>query len=71
MELLVLFLLYADRVTPIIESDRIIFGVAKTWKVPWIVRLNGCRPRTKRLNGPRFSRQNVYLRWMVLGVNTV
>ncbi|WGL60356.1 HNH endonuclease [Pigmentibacter sp. JX0631] len=55
-------LLYAGRVTSIMDSERQIQGVAKTWKVPWIVRLNGCRPRTKRLNGPRFSRQNVYLR---------
>ncbi|WP_186646908.1 HNH endonuclease [Fluviispira vulneris] len=55
-------LLYAGRVSVILESDRVLHGVSRTWKVPWIVRLEGCRPRTKRLNGPRFSRQNIYLR---------
>ena len=55
-------LLYSGRVTSIMDSDRIIQGVSRSWTVPWIVKLNGCRPRTKRLNGPRFSRQNIYLR---------
>lgn len=55
-------LLYAGRVTAVVESERALNGVSRTWNVPWIVRLEGCRPRNKRLNGPRFSRQNIYLR---------
>jgi 5-methylcytosine-specific restriction endonuclease McrA len=55
-------LLYAGRVTSILDSERVLNGVSRVWKVPWIVRLEGCRPRSKRLNGPRFSRQNIYLR---------
>jgi 5-methylcytosine-specific restriction endonuclease McrA len=55
-------LLYAGRVTAVVESKRALQSVSRSWPVPWIVRLEGCRPRNKRLNGPRFSRQNVYLR---------
>lgn len=55
-------LIYSDRAECVAESDRVIQGVAREWNVPWIIRLRGCRPRTRRLSGPRFSRQNIYLR---------
>lgn len=55
-------LLYTDRATPLVDSDRPIRGVGKSFTVPWIIRLNNCSPRNRRLHGPRFSRQNVYLR---------
>ena len=55
-------LLYSGRASGLVESDRLIKGVNKSWTVPWILKLEGCRPKHKKLNGPRFSRQNVYLR---------
>src|SRR6185312_6773699 len=55
-------LLYSDRAESVVDSDRVIQGVSQEWKVPWIIRLRGCRPRNRRLGGPRFSRQNIYLR---------
>ena len=55
-------LLYSDRAENVVESDRIIQGVSQNWTVPWIIRLRGCRPKTRKLAGPRFSRQNIYLR---------
>jgi 5-methylcytosine-specific restriction endonuclease McrA len=55
-------LLYSHRAECVVDSDRVIQGVSKKWTVPWIVRLRGCKPRTKRGGGPRFSRQNIYLR---------
>ena len=55
-------LIYSGRATSIVDSERIIKGVQKDWKVPWILRLEGSRPKHKKLNGPKFSRQNVYLR---------
>lgn len=55
-------LLYSNRAESVAESERVIQGVTQEWKVPWIIRLRGCRPRVKRLPGPRFSRQNIYLR---------
>ena len=55
-------LLYSDRAECVVESERSIQGVSQNWTVPWIIRLRGCRPRVRRLTGPRFSRQNIYLR---------
>lgn len=55
-------LLYSNRAECVVDSERVIQGVAKEWTVPWIIRLRGCRPRVRRLTGPRFSRQNIYLR---------
>jgi hypothetical protein len=55
-------LLYSNRAECVVDSERTILGVGKKWTVPWIIRLSGCRPKLKRFNGPRFSRQNIYLR---------
>ncbi len=55
-------LLYTQRAETVIESERTIRTVARTYEVPWIIRLLGCSPRHRRQSAPRFSRQNVYLR---------
>lgn len=55
-------LVYSNRAESVVDSQRSIQGVNQSWTVPWIIRLRGCRPKIRRLNGPRFSRQNIYLR---------
>jgi 5-methylcytosine-specific restriction endonuclease McrA len=55
-------LLYTDRASPVIDSPRIIRSISNAYTVPWIVRLQNCSPRNRKASGPRFSRQNVYLR---------
>lgn len=55
-------LLYTDRASSVIDSSRVIRSVSDSYTVPWIVRLLNCAPRNRRVTGPRFSRQNVYLR---------
>jgi 5-methylcytosine-specific restriction endonuclease McrA len=55
-------LLYTERAETLVESDRTIRSVSRTFTVPWILRLNNSFPKNRRLQGPRFSRQNVYLR---------
>ena len=53
---------FTKRAISILDSERQLQGVSRKWNVPWIVKLANCRPRAKRLAGPRFSRQNIYLR---------
>ena len=55
-------LLYTERASAVVDSDRLLRGVAQDFKIPWIIRLHNCSPKVRRLLGPRFSRQNVYLR---------
>ncbi|MFZ9519938.1 MAG: HNH endonuclease [Silvanigrellaceae bacterium] len=55
-------LLYTDRAVPVLDSPRLIRGVSQSFTVPWIIRLFNCAPKIRRAHGPRFSRQNVYLR---------
>lgn len=55
-------LLYTERAVPVVESERSIRSISRTYAVPWIIRLNNSSPKGRRLHGPRFSRQNVYLR---------
>lgn len=55
-------LLYSDRASTVIDSSRMIRSVSQSFTVPWIIRLHNCPPRNKKAHGPRFSRQNVYLR---------
>ena len=55
-------LLYTDRAASVVDSERAIRSVSCTYTVPWILRLNNSSPKGRRLQGPRFSRQNVYLR---------
>ncbi len=55
-------LMYTNRATVVVESDRALRSLTQTFTVPWILRLNNCSPKGRRLHGPRFSRQNVYLR---------
>lgn len=55
-------LLYTDRAAALIDSPRIIRSISNVYTVPWIVRLQNCSPRNRKASGPRFSRQNVYLR---------
>ncbi|NBO37719.1 HNH endonuclease [bacterium] len=55
-------LLYTDRASPVIDSPRLIRSVSNSFTVPWIVRLHNCSPRHRKVVGPRFSRQNIYLR---------
>lgn len=55
-------LLYTDRATSVTDSERTLRSVNSTYKVPWVIALNSCSPRTRRSLSPRFSRQNVYLR---------
>lgn len=55
-------LLFTDRASPVLDSPRQIRSVTQSFTVPWIIRLHNCAPRLKKSHGPRFSRQNVYLR---------
>lgn len=55
-------LLFTDRASSVIDSPRIIRSVSNSYTVPWIVRLLNCAPKNRRVSGPRFSRQNIYLR---------
>lgn len=55
-------LLYTERASSVIDSQRIIRSVSNSYTVPWILRLYNCSPKNKKNSGPRFSRQNVYLR---------
>lgn len=55
-------LLYTERASSVIESPRVIRSVASVHSVPWIIRLHNAAPRNRRFGGPRFSRQNIYLR---------
>lgn len=53
---------YTGRAQAVIESTRAIRSVSRAFYVPWIICLRSCAPRVRRMSGPRFSRQNVYLR---------
>lgn len=55
-------LLYTERASTVVESPRVIRSVSSTHPVPWIIRLHNAAPRKRRMVGPRFSRQNIYLR---------
>lgn len=55
-------LLYTERAATVVESPRVIRSVSSTHPVPWIIRLHNAAPRNRRMVGPRFSRQNIYLR---------
>ena len=55
-------LVYSGKATPIVDSNRFLRTVDKVYSVPWIVRMASAAPKQKRSIGPRFSRQNVYLR---------
>ncbi|MCA2959871.1 MAG: HNH endonuclease [Silvanigrellales bacterium] len=55
-------LLYTGRAEPLVESDRMMRTVSRSYSVPWIIRLQNSSPKGRRMQGPRFSRQNVYLR---------
>ncbi|MEY4064264.1 MAG: hypothetical protein RIR26_472 [Pseudomonadota bacterium] len=55
-------LLYTDRASSVLDSPRLIRSVSNSYTVPWIVRFHNCSPKHKKNCGPRFSRQNVYLR---------
>lgn len=55
-------LLYTGRADPLVESDRMMRTVSRSYSVPWIIRLHNSSPKGRRMQGPRFSRQNVYLR---------
>lgn len=55
-------LVYTGRADPLVESDRIMRTVSTSYSIPWIIRLQNSSPKGRRMQGPRFSRQNVYLR---------
>jgi len=55
-------LLYTDRAVTLVDSERTLRAVSRPYTVPWIIRLNNSSPKGRRMHGPRFSRQNVYLR---------
>jgi 5-methylcytosine-specific restriction endonuclease McrA len=55
-------LLFTERAATVLDSSRMIRSVSQSYTVPWIIRLFNCAPRQRRAHGPRFSRQNVYLR---------
>lgn len=55
-------LIFSERASPVIDSSRMIRSVAQSFTVPWIIRLHNSAPRSKKNQGPRFSRQNVYIR---------
>jgi 5-methylcytosine-specific restriction endonuclease McrA len=55
-------LLFTERASPVLDSPRLIRSVTQSFTVPWIIRQHNCSPRNKKSHGPRFSRQNVYLR---------
>ncbi|MEY2987777.1 MAG: hypothetical protein RJB13_1298 [Pseudomonadota bacterium] len=55
-------LLFTERASSVVESARVIRSVSSSHLVPWIIRLHNAAPRNRRSGGPRFSRQNIYLR---------
>jgi hypothetical protein len=55
-------LVYSGKAQVVAESDRTLRTIDKLYPVPSIIRMSQAAPRQKRLLGPRFSRQNVYLR---------